>query len=471
MQLPSGIVYDREVSATREVFGPMLRLPRVALGSIQHHISTQPMCWALMDAFRRRGRQLQHFVSQSCFCPRNGALIITGVNSRHLDTWLMNRAVCREIFVHGCAGRDLAVIEGRFPAPDCSPPAGPWGASSLDTLCDWLDVPRLVVLDVSQIKGCQLPECPAQIDGLLLDGVPSLSTAFHLQTSLESLWDVPVLAALGAVPKLRAAIARVPCGAIPPLELCRELGDEFERFSRIELIESLAARRDMPPVPAAIFERPTGRSAKRRVTIAVAYDPAFNCYFPDSLELLEMRGANVIDFSPLRDEVLPDADVVYFGCGHPELYADALSRNHCMLLALRNHIRGGRRVYAEGGGLAYLCQRLETSEGALVPMVGALPAVARLNRQMAPPTPVEATLAANTWLAPAGTRLRGYLSGHWTLEPVGSLVRCLSGAERSLDLVGQYNVLGSRLHLNFAAQPHLLQGFFKPRAAAHATFA
>lgn len=467
MQLPSGIV-QTESFGDREVFGPMLRLPRVALGSIQHDISTQPMCWALMDAFRRRGRQLQHFLSRSCFCPRNGALAITGINSRHLDTWLMNRAVCREIFVHGCAGRDLAVIEGRFPDPDGSLPVAPSGASSLDTLCDWLDVPRLVVLDMSQIDACQLPERPAQIDGLLLDRVPSLSAAFHLQTSLESLWDVPVAAALGEMPNLRAAIARLPCGAVPPMELCRELGNEFERFSRIDLIESLAARRDMPPVPAAIFGRPARRSAKHRVTIAVAYDPAFNCYFPDSLELLEMRGANVVDFSPLRDEVLPDADVVYFGCGHPELYADVLSRNHCMLLALRNHIRAGRRVYGEGGGLAYLCERLETSEGALVPMVGALPAVAKLNRQMAPPAPVEATLAASTWLAPAGTRLRGYLSGHWLLDPVGPLVRCLSGEDRSLDLVGQYNVLGSRLHLNFAAQPHLLQGFFKPRAAAFA---
>lgn len=454
----------------------MLALPRVALGSIQHDISTQPMCWALMDAFRRHGRQLQHFVSRSCFCPRNGALAITGVNSRHLDTWLMNRAVCREIFAHGCAGRDLAVIEGRFPAPDGSPPAGhgsppagSGGASSLDTLCDWLDVPRLVVLDVSRLNGCQLPERPAQIDGLLLDRVPSLSAAYYLQTSLESLWDVPVLGALGEAPKLRAAIDRLPCGAVPPWELCRELGNEFERFNRMDLIESVAARRDMPDAPIAIFEPSGSRAAKRGVTVAVAYDAAFNCYFPDSLELLEIRGANIVDFSPLRDEVLPDADVVYFGCGHPELFADTLGGNQCMLLALRNHIRAGRRVYAEGGGLAYLCQRMETSAGALVPMVGALPAVARLNRQMTPPTPVEALLATNTWLAPAGTRLRGYLSGHWLLDPVGPLTRCLAGGDRSLDLVAQYNVLGSRLHLNFAAQSHLLQGFFKPRAAALAS--
>ncbi len=51
-------------------------------------------------------------------------------------------------------------------------------------------------------------------------------------------------------------------------------------------------------------------------------DDAFHCYFPDTLDLLELRGATVCDFSPLRDERLPvDTDIVYFGCGRPDLFA------------------------------------------------------------------------------------------------------------------------------------------------------
>jgi cobyrinic acid a,c-diamide synthase len=245
--------------------------------------------------------------------------------------------------------------------------------------------------------------------------------------------------------------------------LCRELGDEFLRLGRLDLIDALATRRDMPPPPVAIFARRDRRARSRQVTVAVAYDPAFNCYFPDTLDLLELEGANVVDFSPLRDEILPEADVVYLGCGHPEMYAEALSGNHCMLLALRNHVRSGGRVYAEGGGLAYLCQRLETTGGAMVPMVGALPAVARLNRQMAAPVPVEARLRGQSWLAPAGTHLRGYLNGHWVLEPVGPMRSYLAGPGHELDLVGQYQVIGSRLHLNFAAQSEFLKGFLSPR--------
>src|SRR5690348_8020477 len=127
-----------------------------------------------------------------------------------------------------------------------------------------------------------------------------------------------------------------------------------------------------------------------------------------------------------------------------------------MLLALRNHVRGGRRVYAEGGGLAYLCEHLETPKGELVPMLGVLPAIARLSRQRTPVQPVEVTLAKDNWLAAADTQLRGYLNSNWSIEPTGPLGELLNETGREQDLFGQFQVVGSRIHLNFAAQPSVL---------------
>ena len=85
-------------------------------------------------------------------------------------------------------------------------------------------------------------------------------------------------------------------------------------------------------------------------------------------------------FSPLRDECLPaDTDIVYLGCGSPHEHAAALAENHCMLMALKEHVCSGKRIYAEGGGLAYLCQHVEMADGKRTPMVGALRAVAKRN--------------------------------------------------------------------------------------------
>jgi cobyrinic acid a,c-diamide synthase len=199
------------------------------------------------------------------------------------------------------------------------------------------------------------------------------------------------------------------------------------------------------------------------LTVAVGFDEAFNCYFPDTLDLLELCGATVVDFSPLRDEALPpETDLVYLGCGHPERYAAALAENHCMTLALRDHLCGGGRVYAEGGGLAYLCQYMETADGRRTSMIGAIPAVARVNPQPAPPRPIEVTLARRTWLGMRGRRLRGYLNTNWLIEPLGEVEGCLAEAGHECDLVGRYLAVGSRLHLNFAAQPEFLRNFVQP---------
>ena len=121
------------------------------------------------------------------------------------------------------------------------------------------------------------------------------------------------------------------------------------------------------------------------LNIAVAYDEAFSCYFPDTLDVLESQGANVSVFSPLRSERLPDhTDVVYFGCGQPEDYVNELAANFCMKESLWNHVVSGGRVYAESAGLAYLCREMVMPCGHHWPMVGLLPALARRNPAPAP---------------------------------------------------------------------------------------
>ena len=199
------------------------------------------------------------------------------------------------------------------------------------------------------------------------------------------------------------------------------------------------------------------------LNIAVAYDDAFRCYFPDTLDVLESQGATVSVFSPLRSERLPDnTDVVYFGCGQPEDYVNELAANFCMKESLWNHVVSGGRVYAESAGLAYLCREIVMPCGHHWPMVGLLPALARRNPAPAPDRPVEVTLARGSWLFAANETVRGYLSSKWIIHPDGCLSGLVSEAEHSHDLVGDYQIVGSRIHLNFAARPAYVRKFFLP---------
>jgi len=443
-------------------------LPRLAVGTIQPEVDSQPVVWGLLDAFAQAGVRTQTFLSRACFRPHDGASAISGIAPRHLDSWLMTPAVCRQSFLHAAASADLALVEGRYDqcGHDCRGEGAATGGS-LDALCEWLDLPRVGIVDVRRLSLCQLPKRPA-VDRLLLDRVSGACDFHHWQTILESLWGIPVLGGLEECAAVRQQIAGLPVGQKPPREWAGALAQELARYCDLERLLRLAERRGIPgdwSQPEAADE--SGPLDRGNVHVAVAYDEAFNCYFRDTLDMLELRGATVRVFSPLRDECLPaETDIVYIGCGAPHEHAEALAANHCVLMALKEHVCSGRRIYAEGGGLAYLRQSVETADGQRTEMVGALRATAKRSAVRVGPEPVEVTLAVDSWLGAAGSKLRGYRNGNWTLDPTGCLTRFAKEPDCELDLVGRHQAIGSRLHLNFAAQPALLGGFLRPCPAA-----
>lgn len=432
-------------------------LPRIAIGSLERDTHHQPVVWALMDVLQRRGLHLQSFLSQSHFAPLDGATVITGQSPRHLDSWSMSRDVCREIFWNGARSCDLAMIEGNFhQEPNGETAAG----GTLDALCDWLDSPRIAVLDATRIEGCGMPLNRGNFAGVFLDRVRSHQSRAYLQTIVEGYWGVPVLGMLGDVPAVRAMIDNLTHAGRPSRMLCRMLGRRLEPSLKHRRLLEIASCTDYPDVTPSLFGRATGR----RIVVAVPYDECFFRYFPDVLDVLESRGAVIRHFSPLRDDRLPDGtDLVYLGCGQVERFADRLSRNHCMKQALGDHVRCGRRIYAEGGGLAFISRSLINPNGKQFSMAGLLPIVAHRTTDAGGVTPVEARLPRDTWLAQAGASVRGYLNASWRFD-VSSPSACHSKARpRQVDIIAAGPIIGSRMHINFASQADLLRRFFHPK--------
>ncbi len=445
----------------------MTDLPRIAVGTTQPDADGTAITWALMDALESAGIRVQSFQSRAHFVARDGATAITGQPSRHLDSWLMCQGFCQQLFVHGCRNCDLAMVEGSFARPAGVATSAQGG--SLAALCEWLDLPSIAIVDVRRLNACRLPDRPARLDGILLDQVGDQGESCRVQTQLEAVWNAPVLGWLGAVPEARRAINEIPTGGQPGVELCRALGDALIRNAQLEKIYRLAARRPLrtepePRATSAVFsEAPLSRPLR----IAVACDQAFGGYFPDTLDLLEANGAVLCDFSPLRDDRLPpDVDVVYIGCGHPERFAERLSNNDCMMVSLKSHLCSGGRIYAECGGLAYLCRQIELPDGQRWPMVGALPVTAYFHPSDAAPQPAEVTLIADTWLGRAPVRCRGYLSPHWTISQHGASEDAVAESHHETDMVRRHQAIGSRMYVDFAAHQALFGRFFEPHRGA-----
>ncbi|MBX5465448.1 MAG: cobyrinic acid a,c-diamide synthase, partial [Clostridia bacterium] len=167
-----------------------------------------------------------------------------------------------------------------------------------------------------------------------------------------------------------------------------------------------AAAPEGPERTAAAPEGPErrGRRRARRPRVAVALDEAFNFYYPEALELLEAQGAEVIPFSPLRDEALPrGTGLLLLGGGFPERHAARLAANTAMLRAIRRFHAAGGAVYAECGGLMLLAREIDGRT-----MAGLLPARVRMTGRLAGFGYRELELARDSLLGPAGLRLRGH---------------------------------------------------------------
>jgi cobyrinic acid a,c-diamide synthase len=245
-----------------------------------------------------------------------------------------------------------------------------------------------------------------------------------------------------------------------PIEVVERLASHFLRYADLGQIERLASSR---PYPARID---SDRAARvRPFRVAYAMDEAFGAYFPDTLETLEMLGAELVEFSPLADETLPEAaDLVMIGCGCPDRFAGDLAENVSLIACLKHHVCRGRRIYAEGGGTAYLGRFLHvgdrTYQGA-----GILPIDAVLRDRPRGPTPVCRTLTRDSWLGPSGTIVRGYRSGRWTIQAAPEPGDCPAQSGPLVpqrELLFRHHAIGSLIHLHLASLPDVVRAFAGP---------
>lgn len=115
--------------------------------------------------------------------------------------------------------------------------------------------------------------------------------------------------------------------------------------------------------------------------IAVARDSAFGFIYQANLQLLRSLGAELIFFSPLENEAVPDCEGVWLPGGYPELFADQLSRCRLTQTSLKTLIDNNTPVLAECGGMLFLLKELAMIDGSVNRMCGFIPAKAMMKKR------------------------------------------------------------------------------------------
>ena len=114
-----------------------------------------------------------------------------------------------------------------------------------------------------------------------------------------------------------------------------------------------------------------GKILDNKCNIAIAKDDAFCFLYEENINVLKQNGANIICFSPLKDNGIPkDADAIIIPGGYPEEHLVELSKNLDMFKSIKEAYENKMPIIAECGGFMYLHESIEDKENNSFAMAG-----------------------------------------------------------------------------------------------------
>jgi cobyrinic acid a,c-diamide synthase len=301
----------------------------------------------------------------------------------NLDPFLMSPEQILRSFVTRSASADGSLIEGNRGLYDGVDANGSYSTAQLAKL---LGCPVVLVVDSTKVTrtaaamvlGCQRLDTEVQIAGVILNQVAGKRHELVLRESIEQCCGVPVF---GVVPRQsRNFFPDRHLGLVPADEaedVSEALSVAAARMSEhldLEALWKLAA--SAPSLdwswPPATPETDGVARRGREVRIGIIRDSAFQFYYPENFEALEDKGASLVRISSLENSPLPEIDALYIGGGFPETHLNKLAANEVFRDSVKSAVEAGLPVYAECGGLMFLCRGIRHREK-LYPMVGVFP--------------------------------------------------------------------------------------------------
>ena len=291
-----------------------------------------------------------------------------GAPCTNLDAWAMSP----ERLATLAAGDGLLIVEGAMGLFDGVPPQG---RGSTADLARSLGLPVVLVVDAARmadsvaplVEGFARHDGGVRVAGLVLSRVGSERHEAILRRALEPS-GIPVLAALR-----RSDGLRLPSRHLGLVQASEHASAEEFADAAAGALAATLDREALGELPA---ELPDAPDAARRLpppaqSIAVARDEAFAFAYSHMLEDWRAQGARIAVFSPLADEAVPEADMVFLPGGYPELHAGRIAAAERFLGSLRRAAETSA-IYGECGGYMVLGDGVEDEHGHHHRMAGLL---------------------------------------------------------------------------------------------------
>jgi len=450
--------------------------PRIVIAGTQSGVGKTTVALGLTAALKRRGFKVQTYKVGPDFLDPSYLTLASGRPCYNLDGWMAGEEYVKELFARTARTADIAVIEGVMGLFDGADPSSREGSTS-EIAC-WLDVPVLLVVNTHGLAG-SIAACVAgyagfeprlRMAGVIANRCGSKRHASWLSASLHAASLPPLIGAIprDALPALQSRhLGLITAdGRTVPQDMLEKLADAVERYIPLDGIVKAARS-----APAIAWTVPDEEPRPQRHVIAVARDAAFHFYYQDLFDSLEGGGCAVRYFSPLADRALPEGiDALYFGGGYPEEHGRSLADNREMIDAVRLFAASGRPVYAECGGLMYLCRNLADPNGKKHEMAGVIPADTRMLARKKALGYVEVKLNTDSLWGREGVVIRGHEFHYSELEESPASDPAWRTAysarkQRSVEMTEEGfqngSILASYIHLHLPSRREAIHHFLR----------
>ncbi len=396
--------------------------PRILIGALRGGAGKTLVSLGLLAAWRARGKRLSVFKKGPDYIDAAWLSRASGETCYNLDTYLMGESGVLKSFAARTPRTDMAFVEGNrgfFDGMDVE------GRHSSALLAGLLGLSAFLVIDCTKstrtmaalVKGCQIMDTESCIQGVILNQIGTPRHESIIRKSIEKYCGIPVY---GAIPRIKdMTLYERHLGLFPPEEhgaveeTVHSIQKIIESHTDLDALwEAAESHCASSPLEGSEY-RPdneiesTSTLPFAGIRVGVVRDAAFRFYYPENIEALSEKGAEIVEIEAARDTSLADVDALYIGGGFPETHARELAENESFKRSLVEAVERGLPVYAECGGAVYLGQGLEW-KGRFYPLAGIFPIVYKFHERPQGHGYTMLEVEEQNPLFPRGTALRGH---------------------------------------------------------------
>lgn len=351
---------------------------RLVFAGTQSGVGKTTLSLGVMGALGRMGLSVKPFKVGPDYIDPQFHSFVTGSPSRNLDSYLLEEDILKGLFIRGCEEGDIAVIEGVMGLFDGFGNKSDTGSTA--HVAKLLRAPVILIINGSGVStsaaamvlGYQHFDPNVNIKGVIINQVSGEKHYKLLKEAIEGKTGIKCFGYLNSNSDIQLKSRHL--GLIPT----QEVGDLKEKLNRaIDMVEETIDLKGLLETAYKAEKLSTTDlitvSLKEPISIAYAYDKAFNFYYQDNLDLLRDAGVNLIPFSPMESRELPTKlHGIYIGGGFPEVFAGELERNAGIRRQILSLAIDGIPIFAECGGYMYLTKGIRDLHGKEHEMVGIL---------------------------------------------------------------------------------------------------